>query len=86
MPQPIRGPNISLPRADRGWLLAVPAEGSIGTFVMWLISPGLRENPEEPAWVFVGTMFGLVFGIVSGVRARDYYRLNPHSKMIQVSR
>ena len=24
------------------------------------------ENPEEPAWIFAGTMVGLIFGIVGG--------------------
>jgi hypothetical protein len=39
--------------------------GILGASVMWFIS-WLRENPEEPAWIFAGTMVGLMLGIVGG--------------------
>jgi hypothetical protein len=37
----------------------------IGAGAMWLI-PSLRENPEEPAWIFAGTVVGLMLGLVVG--------------------
>ncbi len=40
--------------------------GIIGAAVLGFTS-WLRENPEEPAWIFAGTMIGLVFGIIGGL-------------------
>ena len=39
--------------------------GISGASVMWVFS-WLRENSEEPAWIFAGTMVGLMLGIVGG--------------------
>jgi hypothetical protein len=39
--------------------------GIIGASFMRLVS-WLRENPEEPAWIFAGTVVGLMFGTVGG--------------------
>ena len=39
--------------------------GILGASVMRFIS-GLRENPEEPAWIFAGAMVGLMCGIIGG--------------------
>ncbi|MDQ3820642.1 MAG: hypothetical protein M3362_23575 [Acidobacteriota bacterium] len=40
--------------------------GIIGAAVLGFTS-WLRENPEEPAWIFAGTMIGLMFGIIGGL-------------------
>jgi hypothetical protein len=40
--------------------------GIIGAAVFGLTS-WLKENPEEPACIFAGTMIGLVFGIIGGL-------------------
>jgi hypothetical protein len=64
MTQPSRI-RISLYRGLIGLAIGSVGGGVLGGSVMWLISR-LRENPEEPAWIFAGTMVGLMFGIVGG--------------------
>ena len=48
-----------------GLAIGCVSGGFLGASVMWSISQ-LRENPEEPAWIFAGTMVGLIFGMVAG--------------------
>ena len=57
--------RMSVYRGLLGMAIGCVSGGILGASGMWLIS-WLRENPEEPAWIFAGTMVGLMFGIVSG--------------------
>ena len=57
--------RISLYRGLISMAIGCVSGGILGASVMWFIS-GLRENPEEPAWIFAGTIAGLIFGIVGG--------------------
>ncbi|MDQ3668182.1 MAG: hypothetical protein M3410_16740 [Acidobacteriota bacterium] len=57
--------RISLYRGLIGLAIGCVSGGILGASVMWFIS-WLRENPDEPAWIFAGTMVGLMFGIVGG--------------------
>ena len=62
---PIRRIRISFYRGVIGIAIGCVSGGILGASVMWFISRS-RENPEEPAWIFAGTMVGLMFGIVGG--------------------
>ncbi len=57
--------RISLYRGLVGLAIGCVSGGILGASVMWSIS-WLRENPEEPSWLFAGTVVGLMFGIVGG--------------------
>ncbi len=57
--------RISLYRGLVGLVIGSIGGGIVGAVVMWLISRQ-RENPEEPAWIFAGTVFGLAFGVFAG--------------------
>ena len=57
--------RISLYRGLIGMAIGCVSGGILGASVMWFIS-WLRENPEEPAWIFAATMVGLMFGIIGG--------------------
>jgi len=48
-----------------GLAIGCVSGGFLGASVMRSISQ-VRENPEEPAWIFAGTMVGLIFGMVGG--------------------
>lgn len=37
----------------------------IGAVSFWFTA-WLRENPEEPAWIFANTIFGLAYGVLGG--------------------
>jgi NhaP-type Na+/H+ or K+/H+ antiporter len=37
----------------------------IGAVSFWLTA-WLRENPEEPAWIFANTIFGIAYGVLGG--------------------
>ena len=37
----------------------------IGAVSFWFTA-WLRENPDEPAWIFANTIFGLGYGILAG--------------------
>jgi Mg/Co/Ni transporter MgtE len=37
----------------------------IGAVSFWFTA-WLRENPDEPAWIFANTIFGLAFGVLGG--------------------
>ena len=56
---------MSLYRGAIGLIIGGLGGSVVGLFGGWLVS-WLRENPEEPAWIFVGTLFGLVVGLVGG--------------------
>ena len=62
---PIPRIRISFYRGLIGIAIGCVSGGILGASVMWFISR-LRESPEEPAWIFAGTMVGLGFGIVGG--------------------
>lgn len=52
-------------RALAGLCFGSVGGGVAGAFVFWFTAR-LRENPEEPAWLFVNTLFGLVIGALCG--------------------
>jgi len=58
-------PSMSLYRGLIGLAIGCVSGGILGASVVWFIS-WLRENSEEPAWIFAGTVVGLIFGIVGG--------------------
>ncbi|MGI8996976.1 MAG: hypothetical protein ACR2GW_09955 [Pyrinomonadaceae bacterium] len=62
---PLSKIRISLNRGLIGLAIGGVCGGVIGAAVLWFIS-WLRENPEEPAWIFAGTMIGLMFGVFCG--------------------
>jgi hypothetical protein len=57
--------NGSFYRGVIGLAVGGPSGAVIGAAVMSFIS-WLRENPEEPAWIFVGTFVGLMLGLLGG--------------------
>jgi len=57
--------RLSLYRGVLGLVIGGLAGSVIGASVMWFIS-WLRENPEEPAWIFAGTVVGLMLGLLTG--------------------
>jgi hypothetical protein len=57
--------RIPVYRGLIGLAIGCVSGGILGASVMRFIS-GLRENPEEPAWIFAGTMIGSIFGIAGG--------------------
>jgi hypothetical protein len=57
--------NGSFYRGVIGLAIGGLAGSVFGCAVMWFIS-WLRENPEEPAWIFAGTVFGVMVGLLCG--------------------
>jgi hypothetical protein len=56
---------MSLYRSVVGLIIGGLCGGVVGLSGGWLVS-WLRENPQEPAWIFAGTVFGLFTGLVGG--------------------
>jgi hypothetical protein len=52
-------------RGHLGLALGSVCGGIVGAATFWFTA-WLRENPEEPAWIFANTIFGLAFGVFGG--------------------
>jgi hypothetical protein len=59
------GIDMNLSRGLLSLIIGGPLGGVVGALGGWFVF-WLKENPDEPAWIFAGTVVGLMVGLVFG--------------------